>query len=66
MAFPYLFPNGVNGFLTAHDPAMSIMDYIQIHLLNADSRWTIVTFPIYCGDVISLNNTDCVVQFALL
>ena len=40
MAFRCLFPNGVNGFLTTHDPAMSIMDYIQINLLNGDSRWT--------------------------
>ena len=39
MAFPCLFPNGVNGFLTARDPAISITDYIQIRLLNADSRW---------------------------
>ena len=39
MAFPCLFPNGVNGFLTACDPAISITDYIQIRLLNADSRW---------------------------
>ena len=38
MAFPCLFPNGVNGFLTARDPAISITDYIQIHLLNADNR----------------------------
>ena len=35
MAFPCLFPNGVNGFLTARDPAISITNYIQIHLLNA-------------------------------
>ena len=39
MAFPCLFPNGVNGFLTARDPEISITDYIQIRLLNADSRW---------------------------
>ena len=26
-------------FLTARDPAVSITDYIQIRLLNADSRW---------------------------
>ena len=39
MAFPCLFPNGVNGFLTARDPAISITDYIQIRLLNADNRW---------------------------
>ena len=39
MAFPCLFPNGVNGFLTACDPAISITDYIQIRLLNADNRW---------------------------
>ena len=29
MAFPCLFPNCVNGFLTAHDPTISITDYIQ-------------------------------------
>ena len=62
MAFPCLFPNGVNGFLTARDPAISITDYIQIRLL-VDG---LVTFPIYCGHVISLSNTDCVMQFALL
>ena len=34
-----MFRNGVNGFLTARDPAISITDYIQIRLLNADNRW---------------------------
>ena len=38
-AFPCLFPNGVDGFLTARDQAISITDYIQIRLLNADNRW---------------------------
>ena len=39
MAFPCLFPTGVNGFHTARDPTISILDYIQAHLLNADNRW---------------------------
>ena len=39
MAFPCLFPTGVNGFHTARDPTISILDYIQAHLLNADSHW---------------------------
>ena len=39
MAFPCLFPTGVNGFHTARDPIISILDYIQVHLLNADNRW---------------------------
>lgn len=39
MAFPCLFPKGVNGFHTAQDPTISILDYIQAHLLNADNRW---------------------------
>ena len=39
MAFPCLFPTGVNGFHTVRDPTISILDYIQAYLLNADNRW---------------------------
>ena len=39
MAFPCLFPTGINGFHTVRDPTISILDYIQAHLLNADSCW---------------------------
>ena len=53
MAFPCLFPNGVNGLLTARDPAISITDYIQIRLFNADVDG-LVTFPIYCGDAVCI------------
>ena len=40
MAFPCLFPNGVNGLHTARDPPISFTDYIQSRLLNADNRWS--------------------------
>ena len=38
MAFPCLFPNGVNGLHTAKDPPISFTDYIQS--CNADNRWS--------------------------
>ena len=38
MAFPCLFPNGVNGLYTARDPPISFTDCIQSRLLNADNR----------------------------
>ena len=40
MAFPCLFPNGVNGLHTARDPLISFTDYIQSRLLNADNHWS--------------------------
>ena len=40
MAFPCLFPNGVNGLHTARDPPISFTDYIQSSLLNVDNRWS--------------------------
>ena len=39
MAFPCLFPNGINGLHTARDPAITFLDYIQARLLNVDNRW---------------------------
>ena len=65
MAFPCLFPNGVNGFLTARDPAIILRTIFKsVYLMLIVDG--LVTFPIYCGHVISLSNTDCVMQFALL
>ena len=47
MAFPCLFPNGINGFCTARDPPISYLDYIQSRLLNVtDGR---VIYHTYCG-----------------
>uniref|UniRef100_A0A1X7VSP4 Uncharacterized protein n=1 Tax=Amphimedon queenslandica TaxID=400682 RepID=A0A1X7VSP4_AMPQE len=40
MAFPCLFPNGVNGLHTARDPTITFTDYNQSRLLNADNRWS--------------------------
>ena len=40
MAFPCLFPNGVNGLHTARDPPILFTDYIQSRLLNVDNRWS--------------------------
>ena len=40
MAFPCLFPSGVNGLHTPRDPPISFTDYIQSPLLNADNRWS--------------------------
>ena len=39
MAFPCLFPNGINGLHTARDPAITFLDYIQARLLHVDNRW---------------------------
>ena len=40
MAFPCLFPNGVNVLHTARDPPISFTEYIKSRLLNADNRWS--------------------------
>ena len=40
IAFPWLFPNGVNGLHTARNRPISFTDYIESHLLNADNRWS--------------------------
>ena len=40
MAFPSLFPNGVNCLHTAREPPISFTDYIQSRLLNVDNRWS--------------------------
>ena len=58
MAFPCLFPNGVNGLHTARDPPITFTDYIQTHLLNADNRWS-YNIPYY-GQQIYFRLRDCV------
>ena len=39
LAFPFLFPDGVNGYRTARDPSTSTSDYFQTRLLSSDPRW---------------------------
>ena len=39
MAFPQLFPLGVNGFRAAREVRITALDYFQSRLLSADCRW---------------------------
>ena len=39
MAFPNLFPLGINGFRAAREVRITALDYFQTRLLSADSRW---------------------------
>ena len=39
LAFPFLFPDGVNGYRTARDPSTSTLDYFQTRLLSSDPCW---------------------------
>jgi hypothetical protein len=39
MAFPQLFPHGVNGFRASREVRITALDYFQSRLLSADCRW---------------------------
>ena len=39
MAFPQLFPHGVNGFRAPREVRITPLDYFQSQLLSADCRW---------------------------
>ena len=39
LAFPFLFPDGINGYRPARDPSTSTLDYFQTRLLSSDPRW---------------------------
>ena len=39
MAFPWLYPDGTNGFKTSRDPPITTLDYFQSCHLSCDSRW---------------------------
>jgi len=39
LAFPFLFPDGINGYCTARDPSASTLYYFQTRLLSSDPRW---------------------------
>ena len=39
MAFPWLYPDGTNGFKTSRDPPITILDYFQSRDLSCDTRW---------------------------
>ena len=39
MAFPWLYPDGTNGYKTSRDPPISTLDYFQSRHLSSDTRW---------------------------
>ena len=39
MAFPWLFPNGINGYKTTRPRTLTLNQYLKSRLLNVDSRW---------------------------
>ena len=41
LAFPFLFPDGINGYRTAQDPFTSTSVYFQTRLLSSDPHWAV-------------------------
>ena len=39
MAFPWLYPDGKNGYKTSRDPPITTLDYFQSRHLSSDTRW---------------------------
>ena len=39
MAFPWLYPDGTNGYKTSRDPSITTLDYFQSCHLSSDTRW---------------------------
>ena len=39
MAFPWLYPDGTNGYKTSRDPPITTLDYFQTRHLSSDTRW---------------------------
>ena len=39
MAFPWLYPDGTNGYKTSRDPPITTLDYFQSRHLSSDTRW---------------------------
>ena len=39
MAFPWLYPDGTNGYKTSRDPPITTQDYFQSHHLSSDTCW---------------------------
>ena len=39
MAFPWLYPDGTNGYKTSQDPPITTLDYFQSRHLSSDARW---------------------------
>ena len=39
MAFPWLYPDGTNGYKTSRDPPITTLDYFQSRHLSSDARW---------------------------
>ena len=39
MAFPWLYPDGTNGYKTLRDPPITTLDYFQSRHLSSDARW---------------------------
>ena len=39
MAFPWLYPDGTNGYKTLRDPPVTTVDYFQSRYLSSDTHW---------------------------
>ena len=53
MAFPWLFPDGTNGYKTSRDPPITTLDYFQTRLLSSDTRWAShIPYLFWCCNVI--------------
>ena len=53
MAFPWLFPDGTNGYKTSQDPPITTLAYFQTRLLSSDTCWAShIPYLFWCCNVI--------------
>ena len=53
MAFPWLFPDGTNGYKTSRDPPITTLDYFQTRLLSSNTCWAShIPYLFWCCNVI--------------
>ena len=55
MAFPWLYPDGNNGYKTSRDPPITTLDYFQSRHLSSDTRWA-SHIPYLFGVAMCLNS----------
>ena len=66
LVFPFLFPDGVNGYRTARDPSTSTLDYFQTRLLSSDPRWAAhVPYPFWACNLMEQHRLHDNISVAL-
>ena len=49
MAFPWLYPDGTNGYKTSRDPPITTLEYFQSHHLSSDACWASHIPYLFCS-----------------